>query len=117
MLAGRTLIVGLSIIFIGGIGAHWSKTVTDERIETLKTINSKIKKEQELINTLGADWAYLTRPSRIQSLAQEMLTFAPIPPERILPLDALEKKTPANKNSPLYRIRTLETAPLKRGEE
>ena len=53
---------------------------------------------------------HLTRPSRIQSLSKEMLSFAPIEPQRILTLDMLDgQNASANQdNEPLYHIKVIE---------
>lgn len=73
-----------------GVGTYVVEQMILEREQKITTLNAKIKEEQDRITVLEADWSYLTRPSRIQSLSKEMLSFAPIEPKRILTLDMLD---------------------------
>ena len=73
-----------------GVGVYVIEQMILEREQKITTLNAKIKEEQDRITVLEADWSYLTRPSRIQNLSKEMLSFAPIEPQRILTLDMLD---------------------------
>ena len=105
-----------SMLLIGGIvlglgvGTYVVEQMILEREQKIAALNAKIKEEQDRITVLEADWSYLTRPSRIQSLSKEMLSFAPIEPQRILTLDMLDgQNASANQdNEPLYHIKVIE---------
>ena len=87
----KTVIISAVAVICAGIGAYVVKTTSGERNQELRQIISMINEEKDIITVLEADWSYLTRPSRIQHLSREMLSFAPIEAKRILTLDALER--------------------------
>ena len=77
--------------------------------QALGLLNAQISEEKDKITVLEADWSYLTRPARIQQLSREMLSFAPVEPERILTLDALD--TPSStedEDNNLFQIKTIQ---------
>lgn len=114
----KTSILLICVVTIGlGIGVYVVEQMILEREQKMAVLNAKIKEEKDRITVLEADWSYLTRPSRIQNLSQEMLSFAPIEPQRILTLDMLEdsKDAPQNSNAKnqdngLYQITVIEGA-------
>ena len=58
----------------------------------LKTINTSIQNEKENINTLNAEWSYLTDPSRIEKLSAELLpNLTIIKAKDILYLDKIKE--------------------------
>jgi cell division protein FtsL len=61
-----------------------------ERIVKLK---HEIKAEQDQIAMLRAEWAHLTRPERIQALADKFLDLQPIALRQLVSADALPSKT------------------------
>ena len=72
----------------------------------MRVIEAQIDEEKSRITVLEADWSYLTRPSRIQHLAKEMLDFAPVEPERILTLDRIDGET-TTEDDELFQIKTI----------
>ena len=103
------LLIGMIVLGLG-VGTYVVEQMILEREQKIAALNAKIKEEQDRITVLEADWSYLTRPSRIQSLSKEMLSFAPIEPQRILTLDMLDgQNASANQdNEPLYHIKVIE---------
>lgn len=103
------LLIGVIVLGLG-VGTYVVEQMILEREQKITALNAKIKEEQDRITVLEADWSYLTRPSRIQSLSKEMLSFAPIEPQRILTLDMLDgNNASANQdNEPLYHIKVIE---------
>ena len=103
------LLIGVIVLGLG-VGTYVVEQMILEREQKIAALNAKIKEEQDRITVLEADWSYLTRPSRIQSLSKEMLSFAPIEPQRILTLDMLDgNNASANQdNEPLYHIKVIE---------
>ena len=93
-----------------GVGTYVVEQMILEREQKITALKAKIKDEQDRITVLEADWSYLTRPSRIQSLSKEMLSFAPIEPQRILTLDMLDgDNTNADQDDEtLFHIKVIE---------
>lgn len=94
-----------------GIGTYVIESMIHDREKTIQFLESRIKEEKNRISILEADWSYLTRPSRIQKLSQEMLSFGPIEAQRILTLDMLEddgKAIRTETDNGLYQITIIE---------
>lgn len=49
-----------------------------------KALQQQIEREERAITILRADWAYLTRPQRIEKLAREHLGMRPLDPKQII---------------------------------
>ena len=111
--AASILVICLATLAVG-IGTYAVEQMILEREQKIAALKAKIKEEQDRITVLEADWSYLTRPSRIQRLSEEMLSFAPIETQRILTLDMLDNTNPASDTGPgsdqnsLYRITVIE---------
>ncbi len=61
----------------GGILYHTSQQVTDGR-QRLAVINDDIRKEDETIRVLQAEWSYLNQPDRLERLSKQYLDLAPL---------------------------------------
>lgn len=61
----------------GGVLFHTSQQVNDGRTK-LTSINDDIRKEDETIRVLQAEWSYLNQPDRLEKLAKQYLTLAPL---------------------------------------
>ncbi len=103
----KTVIVGGIVITIAGVGAYMMKSIALEQEQTLALINAQISEEKDKITVLEADWSYLTRPARIQQLSRDMLSFAPVGPERILTLGTLDLPIDEGTDDNLFKIKTI----------
>ena len=105
----KAFVLGIPLIVFVGVSAYWIKSKAYEKQEALTALEAGIEVERERIMVLKTDWSYLTRPDRIQKLSEEMLSFAPVEPQRILDLDRL-RDPPGRKgqaqpaHAGLYRI-------------
>lgn len=111
MRRARSFLLSALVIMLAGVCAYWIKSQAIEKEERLEVIEARINAEKDRIMVLEADWSYLTSPDRIQRLSGEMLSFAPVEPERILTLDHLgndafkeERTNPVSAG--LFRITT-----------
>lgn len=100
------VLLGAVFVIIAGAGNYILKTMVLERQDQLQALQAEIIDEKDRITVLEADWSYLTRPSRIQHLSEEMLSFAPVEPERILQLDALEGEA-SSADDDFFQIKTI----------
>lgn len=67
-------------------GIYVIKVETWQLKREAKTLERQIETEQRAIILLRAEWAFLTRPERIEKLAREHLKMRPARPEQIIVL-------------------------------
>jgi len=106
----RSFILGALLIVAAGICAYMIKSHAIEKEQQLESILAQIEAEKDRITVLEADWSYLTRPARIQHLSREMLSFAPVTPDRILTLDIFDETEEAAQPAGLLRNTIFEGA-------
>ncbi|WP_026607086.1 cell division protein FtsL [Methylocapsa acidiphila] len=74
------------------IYAYSIKYETIYHAERIVKLKHEIKAEQDQIGMLRAEWAHLTRPERIQALADKLLDLQPVALTQIVGADALPSK-------------------------
>jgi len=67
----------------------YESTLEAERVAKLRT---ELRREQDLIASLRAEWSKLDRPDRLQELAQRHLALKPLDVRQYDPLDKLPAK-------------------------
>ena len=67
----------------GVVLLYTSQNVQDSE-ERLAQLEVSIAQEQERIKMLNAEWAHLNRPDRLEKLAQEFLSMAPVRGESLI---------------------------------
>ena len=84
------LVLAICLV-LGGSGTvlYMSKQTVDSRYNELRDLKNKISKAAERAAILEAEWAYVTRPDRILTLSDGLLSMRPITADRILPLEAI----------------------------
>ena len=85
-------VVAIAALVASAIYAYSTKYRTMFRAETVAGLKAAIKREQDVIGTLRADWANLTRPERVQALADKLLDLQPLALNQIVKIDALPDK-------------------------
>ncbi len=86
----------LAIIALVGsaVYAYTIKYQTSYRAEQIAKTRIEIKAEQDAIAVLRADWAYMTRPERLQPLADQYLPdMKPLQVTQLVSPQALPQKT------------------------
>jgi cell division protein FtsL len=86
----------LAILALVGaaIYAYSIKYQTIFYAEELTKLKHRIKAEQDAIAMSRAEWAHLTRPERIQALADKLLDLQPVAINQIVKPDALPERAP-----------------------
>lgn len=80
-LRGTWLGLGV-LVATGGAIMHISYAAQDLEAR-LQHLNAAIEKERQRIHVLEAEWAYLSRPERVQRLTEAHLLLEPTEPERL----------------------------------
>lgn len=93
------MVRSLNILAIGSLiaSAIYAYTIKYDTIlhaERIVKLQHDIRRERDQIGTLRAEWAHLTRPERIQALADKFLDLQPASLAQIVRADALPDKAP-----------------------
>ena len=83
------VLLGLVLAAADVYKIKYESTLEAERVGKLRT---ELRREQDLIATLHAEWAKLDRPDRLQALAQRHLALKPLDVRQYDPLDKLPAK-------------------------
>lgn len=94
-------IIILTAIVLASLGTtlYQVKTGIDERQAELRRLKAEIATTQRDIAVLEAEWAFLSRPDRVMNLSASLLDMEPISQDRILPLEAIPMRLPADTES------------------
>ena len=84
--------IAISALIGSAIYAYSIKYQTMFHAETVAKLKGDIKREQDQIGLLRADWAHLTRPERVQALAEKLTELQPLALNQIVKVDALPDK-------------------------
>lgn len=78
-------------VIAGGTLFHTSQRVTEGRAE-LDKITQSLRKEDESLRVLQAEWSYLNQPDRLEKLARKYLHLAPLKGSQFAKADEIEKR-------------------------
>lgn len=85
--------IAIAALIGSAIYAYSIKYQTIFHAETVANLKAEIKVEKDKIGLLRADWAHLTRPERVQGLAEKLTDLQPLALNQIVKVDALPDKT------------------------
>ncbi len=85
-------LIAIAALIGSAVYAYSIKYRTILHAETVAGLRGEIKKEQDQIGLLRADWAHLTRPERVQELADKLTGLQPLALTQIVKVDALPDK-------------------------
>lgn len=78
-----------SLLFWGGVVLAGVLVVYEVKYEVrdlkqrVGALDAQIASEREALHVLRAEWAYLSRPERLQALSQKYLTLGPVKPTQM----------------------------------
>jgi hypothetical protein len=84
--------IAIAALIGSAIYAYTIKYQTILHAETVASLRADIKQEHDKIGLLRADWAHLTRPERIQALADQWTDLKPLALPQIVRVEALPDK-------------------------
>jgi cell division protein FtsL len=85
-------ILAIASLIGSAIYSYTIKYDTILRAERMVQLQHEIRREQDQIGMVRAEWAHLTRPERIQALADKLLDLQPGALNQIVRADALPGK-------------------------
>lgn len=85
-------IVVLAALVLAAADVYKIKYESTQQAERVARLRGEIRREQDTIATLRAEWARLERPDRIQDLAQRHLKLKPLDPRQLDALDRLPER-------------------------
>ena len=95
----RIIILTAVVLASFGSTLYQVKTGIDERQAELRRLQANIVTTKRDISVLEAEWAFLSRPDRVMNLSASLLDMEPISQDRILPLEAIPMRLPADTES------------------
>ncbi|MFL6798190.1 MAG: hypothetical protein ACJ8F3_12340 [Xanthobacteraceae bacterium] len=84
----------VAALVIAAAHVYKIKFESTRQAQRVVKLRSEIRREQDAIATLRADWAKLDSPSRIQDLARRHLALRPAEPSQFDRLDKLPERPP-----------------------
>lgn len=85
--------IAIAALIGSAIYAYSIKYQTIFHAEQVASLKAEIKKEQDQIGRLRADWGHLTRPERVQALSEKLLPLQPMAMNQIAQAEQLPAKT------------------------
>ena len=95
----RIIILAAIVLASLGTTLYQVKTDIDKRQAELRRLQAEIATTRRDIAVLEAEWAFLSRPDRVMNLSASLLDMEPISRDRILPLEAIPMRLPADTES------------------
>jgi hypothetical protein len=92
---GKSSVVWFGLACIASAILYHTSYRVQAESERLASINRQIVAEQDAIQVLRAEWAYLNDPARIERLMAQHTKLQPIKAAQIVGFDALPEKQPA----------------------
>lgn len=71
-------ILWLGVIAVAAFGLYMVKYEVQELHDQIATIKTQLDEERQNVHVATAEWAYLTRPDRLQTLVQKHTQLMPI---------------------------------------
>ncbi len=87
-------IFSILVLLGSAVYAYTIKYETSFRTEQIAKAKIEIKAEQDAINVLRVEWAFLTRPERVQKLAERYLELEPLSLAQIDSFASLPERLP-----------------------
>lgn len=97
----RSTILWFLIATCLGVALFLIKHEVQTREEQLAELHRDILANQEALHVLEAEWSYLNRPDRLESLVRRHLDLVPMDTRRLGQLDRLPMRLPAPDTGPL----------------
>jgi cell division protein FtsL len=92
-----------------GIGLFFVKHEVRDQEARLAELNQEIRREQEAIHILKAEWSYLNDPARLRQLSEKFLSMRVMGPAQITSLTGPRRDATATASLPAVKPPTMPT--------
>lgn len=89
---GRSTLIWIALASVASVILYQTSYEVQEKSARLAALNKKIVVEQDAIQVLKAEWAYLNDPARLESLVAQHLLLQPTTAAQIVTLDQIPEK-------------------------
>lgn len=89
-------VIWLLLIIIVSYTMFQVKYEVMQQEQTLAQLNKQITEGRQQLRVLDAEWAYLTRPDRLDRLAARYLKLVPVSAAHIVPIDSIPERPDAS---------------------
>ncbi|WP_119677855.1 cell division protein FtsL [Indioceanicola profundi] len=89
---GKSILIWIGLAGTASVILYQTSYRVQEQADELAKLNRQIVAEQEAIQVLRAEWAYLNDPVRLERLVAEHTVLGPTKVEQIVTLDQLPLK-------------------------
>lgn len=96
-------------VLVSGFFLYSLEHQTRELERNVAKLNHAISNERESIKFLNAEWSSLTRPDRLQKLAEQHLGLQPLQASQIVKLDDLGARVPPE---PVIKLEATGSDPI-----
>ncbi len=88
------IILAAGVVVAAALGLYRFEIHVRQLDHELASLNRSIQRSQQAVQVLQAEWAFLTQPERLQSLALKHLDLVPTLPVQIGAITAIPEKGP-----------------------
>lgn len=89
---GKSTIAWIALASLASVILYQTSYEVQAQSERLAQVNRQIVAEQDAIQVLKAEWAYLNDPVRLERLVAQHLLMQPLQAAQIVTLDAIPEK-------------------------
>lgn len=89
---GKSTVAWIALASLASVILYQTSYEVQEQADRLASLNRQIVAEQDAIQVLRAEWAYLNDPARLERLVAQHLLLQPTQAAQIVALDAIPEK-------------------------
>lgn len=82
-------VVWMFIIVAAAIGLYMAKYKVQSIKDEVEVVSAQLEEQREALHVIMAEWSYLNRPERLQSLNQKYLEHTPVMGEQVGDVESL----------------------------
>lgn len=89
-----SMMVWVAMIISAAVGLYHVKYAVQDMQAEVAQLEWQIEQERESLHVVAAEWAYLSRPERVQQLSEKHLKLVPIAAQQFVTWESLPLHLP-----------------------